>query len=475
MSKSLDSEYLQFVDEASQRLFEKFNSNEKSAKDAGDFLAGEGEYVTRGKIDKARFEKAMSSDSYEGLREIFLQVPRENLFSLCSLNNVQIPASKSSRISGENHEEAIDHLKQIAGVEDKYDGVCVVKTKDDVREIGSENSDKPFSIYSIGKVFTGVLILEMVSRGIIPEADLSATGLQLDEDVKKTLQYKLPEVSKRIDKVTLHQAMTHRAGFGDYLENYDAVIIAGVNAGEIPRPTNPRDFLAYANDKVKDNKGGAKKSYSNTGILLAGLVAESYYNREKPASEHKSYNEILQELVLEPAGITNFSVTPLDGALINTASKTQPYGHGSPAGGYWTTAHDMQNFANHLCNRMQDERFRSAIENYGQEFYDNERQVISHPGDIGAEGSSWFSVHVPSGTSCVLAQNSCFARMTGEQVSILITSEQERETAKSTDKQSFFERPGLQKKSDEKPRSYVQAMQAGKYGNIRSKGDAHEL
>ena len=135
----------------------------------------------------------------------------------------------------------------------------------------------------------------------------------------------------------------------------------------------------------------------------------------------------------------------------------------------------MQNFANHLCNRMQDERFRSAIENYGQEFYDNERQVISHPGDIGAEGSSWFSVHVPSGTSCVLAQNSCFARMTGEQVSILITSEQERETAKSTDKQSFFERPGLQKKSDEKPRSYVQAMQAGKDGNIRSKGDAHEL
>lgn len=431
MSKSLDSEYLQFVDEASQRLFEKFKSDEKSVKFAESFLAGEGGYVTRGKIDKARFEEAMSSDSYEGLREIFLQVPKENLFSLCSLNEVKVVASKSSRISGENHEEAVDHLKQIAGVEDRYDGVCVVKAKGDVREIGSENSDKPFSLHSIGKVLTGALVAEMVSRGIIPESDLSTTGLQLDEDVRKTLQDKLPQVSKRIDEVTLHQTMTHRAGFHDYLPKYMDAIEFGVDAGEIPYPTNPRDFLVYANDKVKDHEGGTKKSYSNMGILLVGLVAEHYYNKERPESGRKSYNEILQELVLEPARITGFSITPPAHALINSASKVQPNMCGSPAGGYWATAYDMQNFAQHLCDRMQDERFRSTIENYGQEFYDKEKQVISHAGDIGAEGSSWFSVHVPSGISCVMAQNNCFARMTGEQVSILITREREREALKT--------------------------------------------
>lgn len=92
--------------------------------------------------------------------------------------------------------------------------------------------------------------------------------------------------------------------------------------------------------------------------MLVGLVAEHYYNREKPKAEQKSYNEILQELVLEPAAMSSFSITPPDGALINPASKTQPYGQGSPAGGYWATARDMQNFANHLCKRMQDERFR---------------------------------------------------------------------------------------------------------------------
>ena len=191
MSKSLDSEYLHFVDEASKQLFEKFKSDEESSKFAGSFLTGEGEYVTRGKIDKARFEDAMSSDNYEGLRGIFLQVPRENLFSLCSLNEVKIAASKSSQISGENHDEAIDHLKQIAGVKDEYDGVCVVKAKGDIREIGSENSDKPFSLHSIGKVLTGALVGEMVARGIIPKDELTATGLKLGGDVRKAL-YRSP-------------------------------------------------------------------------------------------------------------------------------------------------------------------------------------------------------------------------------------------------------------------------------------------
>lgn len=40
--------------------------------------------------------------------------------------------------------------------------------------------------------------------------------------------------------------------------------------------------------------------------------------------------------------------------------------------------------------------------------------------------------------------------------------------------ESFVEKLGLQK-SDEKPRSFLEAAQAGKYGNIGSKGGAHEL
>ena len=310
MSKSLDLEYASFVDEASQELFKKLKSDEKSAEFAGSFLAGESGHVTREKIDKTRFQGAMSSDNYEGLKGIFLEVPKENLYTLCTLNDVKIPVSISSQISGKNHDEAIDHLRQIVGVENKYDGVCVVKAGGDIREIGSENSDKPFSLHSIGKVLTGALVAEMVARDIIPRDELTATGLKLDENVRKFLKENLGQVSQRVDEVTLHQAMTHRAGFQDYLPKYMNAIERGVDDSKIPQPTNPIDFLIYADNAVKNHEGGTKESYSNMGILLVGLVAKHYYNRGKPESEHKSYNEILKELVLDPAGMTGFSITP---------------------------------------------------------------------------------------------------------------------------------------------------------------------
>ena len=54
------------------------------------------------------------------------------------------------------------------------------------------------------------------------------------------------------------------------------------------------------------------------------------------------------------------------------------------------------------------------------------------------------------------------------------TNEHQQGEKKTAEKQSFVERLGLQK-PDEKTRSFVEAMQAGKYGNIGSKGGAHEL
>lgn len=49
-----------------------------------------------------------------------------------------------------------------------------------------------------------------------------------------------------------------------------------------------------------------------------------------------------------------------------------------------------------------------------------------------------------------------------------------KKSSEEMSKESFVERLGLQK-PDKKPRSFVEAMQAGKYGNIGSKGGAHEL
>ena len=54
----------------------------------------------------------------------------------------------------------------------------------------------------------------------------------------------------------------------------------------------------------------------------------------------------------------------------NLQDPVAPYLAGSPAGGYWTTAHDLAKFGQWVYKKStSDPVFRSLIEKYGQEFY----------------------------------------------------------------------------------------------------------
>ena len=79
------------------------------------------------------------------------------------------------------------------------------------------NSASSYAMHSVGKVFTGMLALIMARKGVLSEEDFNQPPVKLDEAVKKALP---PAVAARLEKVSLHQLMTHRAGLGDYLGNY---------------------------------------------------------------------------------------------------------------------------------------------------------------------------------------------------------------------------------------------------------------
>jgi len=463
MSKpEIERDHSDFVDAVSRELFDKFKVNSSEAERTKNFLAGD--FMPVGNpIDKARFDESLAADSYEGFREIISTVSRNDLLLVHRMNELRCLAVKDSAISGSDHTLATNQLKQLVGVdEDKnYSGICVINTKDDRREIGSDPTSTKFAMHSIGKVFTGVLLSEMIASGLIPPEELDRKGLQLDEDVKAKLK---PNVRNSVDNVTLRQTMTHFAGFGDYLPAYMNGLDSAVRHGAaIPTLSKPQDFLQYADDKVMDTEGGTKFSYSNLGMLLAGLSAQHYFNRGKP--EAKQYNDILQELVIGPAKMNGFSVTPPanpDGTLISLKSRIQRHMCGSPAGGYWASADDMQKFANHLCDRMGDAEFRDAVLKYGKEFYNEEEKTIKHAGEV-YQSSAWFSVHVPSRTSCIMAQNGDHAGVVGHQVAMVIASEQ-REIAKTkaelppASQEIFVERLGLQKSAEEK--SFVERMRS---------------
>jgi len=221
--------------------------------------------------------------------------------------------------------------------------------------------------------------------------------------------------------------MTHKANLPDYLDNYLKDIETSLNAGKHLTPLQePQDFFKYFEEMKFDENGNIKKNdYSNIGILISGLVALTYYNKDKTQLEKKTYSQILDEIILKPAGIDYLSATPPEENGLFSDYKPQAYICGSPAGGYWTNAYFMKKFADFICDKFSNKSFEQAISNYGQEFYDQESQTIHHRGEIviASNSSSFFSVHIPSKTACIMASNSDYSGFTGQQVSNIIASE----------------------------------------------------
>lgn len=266
--------------------------------------------------------------------------------------------------------------------------------------------DTPFSIHSISKMFTGILMLIMIQENIIPEVWLQQS-LQISDTTKKLLPSNIIE---QLDKVTVHQIMTHRGGFGDYTVNYFDTLAQKVqNREQIPSIQKLEDFLCYADNKItilNDNE----TCYSNLGLLLLGLSIEHCYNNTI-INSHLSFDEILHKYIIQPAGMKVFSSQKPINACYNESGSCSQYICGTPAGGHWTTAQDLQKFGSWLQNKYSSDcEFKRLLDTYGHEFYSNEIQEMHHTGGIGqpgiGEASARFSLFLRHGISIITLSNS---------------------------------------------------------------------
>lgn len=101
-----------------------------------------------------------------------------------------------------------------------------------------------FSIHSVGKIFTGMLVLSLVEQGVLQEEDLNKP-IQISESAKA----KLPaSIVNRLAEVTLHDVMVHKGGFGDFVGNYAADVKSSLEkTSEQPKIEDLEDFLLYGN------------------------------------------------------------------------------------------------------------------------------------------------------------------------------------------------------------------------------------
>ncbi len=258
-------------------------------------------------------------------------------------------------------------------------------------------SAAPFATHSVTKIFTGVLALKMIEMGIISEEKLMQPIKNL---INQDAWQRLPDQLKshlEHNNVTLYQLMLHKGGLGDYYDNASGYRNALVKKDSDSQVLQVKDFLRFAEDKIYEYEV-TENPYSNIGITLVGLAIEEIYRLSNPENP-LDFDGILNEYLLKLAMIdkSEFSKKMPANGRFNQNDPIAQYWVGGPAGGYWATPETLDRFGRWLFNECNtNQKFMSLVKAYGQEFYEEDRHVIEHPGTFNSS-SAYFYLSLKTG------------------------------------------------------------------------------
>lgn len=200
--------------------------------------------------------------------------------------------------------------------------------------------DTRFNLGSMNKMFTSVVIAQLVEQG----------KLSYDDPLSKFLP-DYPSAAAA-QKVKIRHLLTHTSGLGSYFND------------EFFKSS--RDRFRSVDDMMQLAKGdslafepGSRWAYSNTGMLVLGKVIEVVTKQD--------YFDYVREHVSKAAGMTRSDAYELDGVNENLAvgyekeyadDGTKRYRNnifmhvlrGGPAGGGYSTAPDLLRFAQALTS-----------------------------------------------------------------------------------------------------------------------------
>lgn len=157
----------------------------------------------------------------------------------------------------------------------------------------ANNADTKFRIGSITKQFTAMLIMQLKQAG----------KLNLHEKITTYLPWYPKETG---DKITIHHLLTHSSGLPNYTESADAM-----------NDINMHDYLPeeiakkYCIGQLRFEPG-TRFEYCNTGYFLLGVIIESLTK--------KPFAEVIQEKILDPAGMKNTGMDNPKQLVLNRAS-----------------------------------------------------------------------------------------------------------------------------------------------------------
>ena len=199
----------------------------------------------------------------------------------------------------------------------------------------SNKLDTKFNLGSMGKMFTGVAVLQLAQQ----------RKLSLDDKLIKDLpDYPNKDIANQI---SIRQLLTHTSGLGDFFgPEFIGSSMAKFNTLE--------SLLPLFVNKPLQFEPGSKWSYSNAGFIVLGLVIQ-HVSRE-------TYYDYVRTHIFEPAGMSNTDNLPWDADVPDRAvGYTMADSPGAPrksnifvlqrggsAGGGYSTVEDLLKFAEAL-------------------------------------------------------------------------------------------------------------------------------
>lgn len=349
-------------------------------------------YLVKNKFAKSKKE----------LIEIFKDKTR--LLSFVSNLNFQflsvIAERENMNLYNKHIETNINEKRMIKYIKEKNLKLsCAIKIP---KKVIKYESNTIQAMHSVVKIVTGFLIHLFARLKIIPITAFSEP-LQLDSTVKSKLN---PKVIARLKSTTMLDVMTHKAGLGDYIENYIKDVDHCIkNNLSIPDPQEPEDFLCWGESTLKQ-KG--EENYSNFGLLLCGLSIKYHYNNCKPPDQHLTYNQILDKYIIKPAKLTTFMIKykQVKNIKVNRDDKNNTkYLNGSPACGYWISTHELMKLGNAIGNAyVGDKQLMTILKKFGGEFYDKKTNIISHYGSL-AYSTAYLEIDLSTGSVVAIMSN----------------------------------------------------------------------
>lgn len=260
--------------------------------------------------------------------------------------------------------------------------------------------DHRFGLASGAKAVTASTVVRLAQDGVLP----------LDTTARSLLGPDLPLVG---DDVTVEHLLAHRSGIGDYLDEDEIDdLTEPVLALPVHRLYDPESYLPLIDGYPTVSPAGERYAYNNGGYVLLAVLAE------RAAGE--SYYDLVDRLVLQPAGMTSSGFLRLDRLPGDVATGyLHPDDHpdrlrvntlhlpvrGCGDGGLYSTVADIRSFwsalfageivADEWRERMLAPRSVDGLLRWGLGFWrplDDRPWVRTNGGDAGV---SFVSVHDP--------------------------------------------------------------------------------